>query len=500
MKRLMFVLGATGFIGKSVLREALQSGWQVKALVRSQEAAQDISALGAVPVIGNAGDAKAWMSELQGAEVLIDLLQPKIPQRLTLTKVESLSAARRHLTQEVLGALKQLRPEKRPLLVSVSGTDDLEPDEKGRIGPDSPLKRRPTGFAHIGIPVRRLIEQSGLPAVFVYLGSVYGPGKTFADLVAPRIAKGRWKVIGNANNRLALIHVDDAARGLVHIAGLRRETIEQQTFLLSDVSPVPAQEFFGHAAALMGARPPGHVPASLASFIAGSVLVETLTRDTPADPSALIATGFGFKYPSYREGLPPTLKQLGYSQAAPRHEAGKHRLPLALLFAVMIGVLAAENLLQFRLSVPYMLAASGGLPILDMRLSYTPAEAYHLFDVLGAGGRADYLTLLWTVDLAIPFLVMTFLWNAISRGPLRRIRLLGLAGGAADYLENIAITALLLHYPRQLDWLVYTASALTGIKQILYLLGLVLTLIGFGLKITGWKPQRIDKSGKLSPM
>jgi uncharacterized protein YbjT (DUF2867 family) len=44
MKRLMFVLG----VGKSVVREALERGWQVKALVRSQEAAREISALGAV--------------------------------------------------------------------------------------------------------------------------------------------------------------------------------------------------------------------------------------------------------------------------------------------------------------------------------------------------------------------------------------------------------------------------------------------------------------------
>ncbi len=61
---------------------------------------------------------------------------------------------------------------------------------------------------------------------------------------------------------------------------------------------------------LMGVNRPGAVPAWLAALVAGSIAVEMITLDAHTDPSALLATGFHFRYPSSRQGVPATLAAL----------------------------------------------------------------------------------------------------------------------------------------------------------------------------------------------
>ncbi|MGZ3694343.1 MAG: NAD-dependent epimerase/dehydratase family protein [Bdellovibrionota bacterium] len=478
MAKSMFILGSTGFIGTEVVREALDSGWTVTALVRSQEAFNRLRNLGAKPILGDADNITAWVSEVEGQDVLIDLIQPKIPKRLTNSSIEKISLERQLLTNKITAALRKLKS--CPLFISVSGVDDLEADRQGRISSSSLVKREPSGFAHIGIPVRRIVEASGVPAAFVYLGTVYGPGKTFAEIIVPRLAQGKWKIVGKGANRTPLVHVEDVARGLVHLAGLGPTHTVGKTFVLADAAGTTAKELFTHTAQLMGAKTPGHVPAWLASLVAGEILVETMIRDLVADPSGLLATGFHFKYPSHREGMPPTLKELGHlslAKSVAREE--KKGLPFWSIFLATFGFIATENLATFKLSVPYMLKVAGGLPILDMRLWYTPQDVYRLFEVMDAPGRTAYLQLFATVDIIIPALLGLFLWSAVSRGAFRKWRGIALVGSGFDFLENTAILVLLINYPAHLDVVAWIAACFTLLKHVSYVSTMGFAIVGY---------------------
>jgi nucleoside-diphosphate-sugar epimerase len=485
----MFLLGATGFIGQRVVREALAAGWQVKALVRSQAAAKELAALGAIPVIGDASDSSSWSSAVQETQVVVDLVQPKIPGKVTLAAIQQLAAERLSITQQMLDVLQHLPSDQRPLLISVSGTDDLQPDVDSRIGPFSKLKSHLQGFGHIGIPVRQLVERSGVDAVFVYLASVYGPGKTFADVIAPKIAAGRWKVIGGGGNRMPLIHVDDAARALVHVAGLKRSSTHGRTFVVAHEAALTARQFFDDTASVIGAPKPGRAPGWLASLVAGKILVETMTRDLVVDSSNLTASGFSFKYPTHREGVIATLRNLGYTSPLPQRPAARKQLPFWLISIATFSLLAAENLLHFKWSIPNMMTLSKGLPLLDMRFTYTPDDAYRLFDMLGLEGRQTYLQLLWSVDILIPLLSMVFLWAALSRGAFSKWRGLALVGGVFDYMENIAVASLLLLYPDRADGLVTVAATLTSLKFLGYAFATALAIVGYARKLWGRKPS-----------
>jgi hypothetical protein len=325
--------------------------------------------------------------------------------------------------------------------------------------------------------VRRMIEKSEVASAFAYLGTVYGPGKTFAKTIFPQLAAGRFRMAGRGGNRTPLIHVQDAARALVHLAALDPGRLSGRSFVIADGHEGSMAEFLGCAADCLGAPRPSSVPLWFARLFTGSVLCETLTRDIIADPGALLETGFTFLYPSYREGLPPTVERLGYQ---PRQKVSTFdsRAFFRTLFVLTICAILAENCLNFPLSVPWMKGLGGGLPILDMRPGYSENAVHLLFDALGESGRRAYLHLLWTVDLMLPALFGLFLWTAIRRGAFRRLGWIAWLAPICDYAENIAITRLLLRYPLHEPAMVRFGSAFTVMKHGFYVTGAILALAG----------------------
>ena len=316
MNRTLFILGGTGFIGHETLIQALKAGWQVKALVRSEEGANKMRQIGAQPVMGDIYQPQTWIAETQGVTALIDLTQPKLPKRISRSAIKSISAQRQAMTHSVLDALKNLPAGQRPVFFSISSADDLEPDANGVISHRSRVSTELHGFAHIGVPVRKLVEASGLDATYVYLGSlVYGPGKIFADVFVNGLKNGLTRVIGKGTNRPPLVHVTDVARAIVHLAGLSRKAIVGHIFIAMDGADTTQRELINDTAMYMGVKKPGTAPAWLTALIVGPISVETITFDAHADNSSLRETGFHFLYLSHREGVPPTLAELGSAPA-----------------------------------------------------------------------------------------------------------------------------------------------------------------------------------------
>ncbi len=148
------------------------------------------------------------------------------------------------------------------------------------------------------------------------------------------------------------------------------------------------------------------------------------------------------------------------------------------LLAAAGGAIAAVNGLDAPLTVRRFRAVAGGALLLDLRLGYTPEEAGLLLARLGAAGRSSYLTMLWTVDLLLPALFALALGSALAAGRFGRWRWLALAAAGVDYLENGALSALLLAFPGQPPLLARLASALTIAKFALYALAAACALAG----------------------
>jgi nucleoside-diphosphate-sugar epimerase len=289
----VFVLGASGFVGSAVVDAALRAGLKVGAWARSEAQAA---------ALRQRGVAVTAPPSIPAAKVVIDLIQPKLPARLS---EGALAKAARYRVATTRGVLQALPPG--AMLFSVSGTDDFE---AGPVSHRSRFTRRPKGFARIGLAVRAEVLASNRPFASIHLGTVYGPGKAFAATLFPKLAKGRLPVVGGGGNRLPLIHVEDAARALVHLATLGTEEVTAHPWIVTDGTGTTQRDLLELGAKLLGAPRPRSVPRWLASVVAGSVGAASFSRDVPTDPSALVATGFTFRFPSIATGLPASLARL----------------------------------------------------------------------------------------------------------------------------------------------------------------------------------------------
>src|SRR5262249_20591949 len=150
---------------------ALEAGLTLGAWARSEAQAQRLRERG-VQVTAP--------PQIPATKVVIDLVQPKLPERLSQAAFTRAARYRVAVTRSVLRSLPP-----GALLFSVSGTDDFE--RGAIISHRSPFTARPSGFARIGLAVRREVLASAVPFASLHLGTVYGPGKAFASTVFPRL-------------------------------------------------------------------------------------------------------------------------------------------------------------------------------------------------------------------------------------------------------------------------------------------------------------------------
>jgi nucleoside-diphosphate-sugar epimerase len=298
----ILVLGAAGYLGQTTVREATAAGHRVRGLVRRQGGAESVRALGGEPVLGDVLDVTPWKAALLGVDVVIDLVQPALPSRITRRSIEALAVTRVRGTRAVCGALRDIDPGARPLYLSVGGCDELAASSEGTMDDTATLRMPPVGGGRIGVKVHAVIHELGVDAVFVYFGVVYGPGKAFASKILPGLRKGRLPIIGSGKNRLPVIHVEDAARALAHLAGLGK-AIAGRSFVAAHPGGSTSETFFNAIAKRLGSRPPRHLPAWIVALIAGAGAVELMSTDGMVKPDGLVASGFSFRYPSLEQGI-----------------------------------------------------------------------------------------------------------------------------------------------------------------------------------------------------
>ena len=318
MDRTMVVLGGTGFIGREVVATAVAAGWRVVSFTRSAAGMTHLQQAGATPVMADLQQPQTWVDTVRNAQMIVDLVQPPLPTRLSLRALQRVSQERQAVTRYILQGLAQLPVSERPLLMAISGVDDLHRSSHRVITEQSPLRTRPQGFGVIGIPVRHLIAASGIAATYLYFGTmVYGPGKAFADRFVTAQIKGNGVIVGAGTNQLPVTYVTDAARAVVHLAGLPADSLTGQTYVAADGSGVTQAELYQFTAQLLGVKGPRRVPAWLANLVGGDQVSHIMGVDARVAPTKLLASGFTLHFPTYREGIPDALRRMALMRDTP---------------------------------------------------------------------------------------------------------------------------------------------------------------------------------------
>jgi nucleoside-diphosphate-sugar epimerase len=146
----------------------------------------------------------------------------------------------------------------------------------------------------------RLLWDSPWPAVAVRFGGIYGPGRT--RLIDGVRAGTATRPTGDPiyTNR---IHRDDCARVLAHLIALPDP---ERLYVAVDDEPALLDEVLRWLAARLGVPEPS--PATGAQAKPGGDVASRLRASKRCRNARLRASGFRFRYPSYREGYAALLR------------------------------------------------------------------------------------------------------------------------------------------------------------------------------------------------
>src|SRR5919204_61118 len=199
----VFVTGATGFIGSAVVRELLDTGYEVLGLVRSDQGAASLTAVGAKVHRGDLNDLDSLRS---GAAASDGVIHTAYNHDFSVSRLEAAQADRRAITAMAEALMGSNRP-----LVITSGTGVRA---GGRMATeDTAPASDPTGRYANEEAAMAFVERGVRIVVVRFPPSVHGRGDHGFVPILINIArtKGVLAYPDDGSNRWPAVHRLDAA-------------------------------------------------------------------------------------------------------------------------------------------------------------------------------------------------------------------------------------------------------------------------------------------------
>jgi nucleoside-diphosphate-sugar epimerase len=308
----VFITGGSGYVGGYVLAALIQAGHRVHALARSSSSAQRVEALGAEAVLGDVTGTGDWQEHARRASAIIHLACPSPGSHRRFHEWTPLSTRWVQLVRDTeRRALPLLFEAARanPRLVTLLTTTG--PAAAGDHE-DSWIDEDARGPTSIFGEVQQMIEDStleaaraGVPAAVIRPGAVYGPDGGFGSRVLRGAQHGRVVFVGDGNNYLSWVHIEDYANAYLHaLSG----AANGYAVAIVDDAPTRSRDAMALLASMAGAPPPRSVPKLVARIAAGPVVVGWATQSARLkNQRAKRLLGWSPRFSSVREGFASVL-------------------------------------------------------------------------------------------------------------------------------------------------------------------------------------------------
>ncbi len=306
----VFIAGATGVLGRRLVRQLREQGHDVTGLARSDEAVARVQATGARPARASLYDAEALARAAEGAEVVIHAAtaippagtpagpgwaeNDRIRREGTITLVDAAKAvgARRYLQQ---GVVFVVPPGPHPRY-----------DETVTPGP-GPLPASSVDGERVALAA----AAGGLDVAVLRFGAFYSRDSAHTLATAEMLRQRKLPIVGKGDTIVAPIHADDAAAAMVAAA----EGSGTGIWHVVDDHPLPYAEYFRTFAQALGAPAPRQVPVWLARLLAGSATVDFLQTSMDTGNGKFVRDyGWRPRWPDSRDGLREVVRE--WRQAA----------------------------------------------------------------------------------------------------------------------------------------------------------------------------------------
>jgi nucleoside-diphosphate-sugar epimerase len=315
----VFIAGATGVLGRTLVPQLVARGHEVVGMTRSESKQDLLRSLGARPLVADALDPDAVAEAVASAEPEV------IVHQLTALSGPMRAREMRHPDRS-LGAITTNR-------LRTEGTDHLLAAGRA-VGARRFVAQSfaAFGFARTGGPVQAEADplDPNVPAAFrpgleailhleqtvttmewgeglvLRYGGFYGPGTGISlapdAVMAGPIRKRRFPLVGDGGGVWSFVHIEDAAVATAAAV----EHGQPGIYNVVDDEPAPVREWLPVLARALGAKRPRRVPRWLARLAAGEMATAMMTdvrAASNANEKAKRELGWQLRYPSWRLGF-----------------------------------------------------------------------------------------------------------------------------------------------------------------------------------------------------
>ena len=295
----VFVVGATGVIGRALLPRLIEADHQVTGLARTPEKLLAVGRMGAAAARGDILDADGLhrLLSVHKPDVAVNLAT-SIPLNLKI-QPEQWEQNDRIRSQGTLNLVRACEASAVKLLVQESVGYVCASRGAEWIVEGSP--RSAHSFLKATVAMEDIVRSSALPGVLLRFAALMSPESWHVQQSVAALRRGMLPIVGDGSSYLSMIHAEDTA--LAILAALERpQTSAGRTYNVVDDSPATMAEVIPYAASLLQAPTPKHVPPFLAKLVAGSLTIDILTASYRMS-GARIRTELDFKprYSTFRE-------------------------------------------------------------------------------------------------------------------------------------------------------------------------------------------------------
>jgi nucleoside-diphosphate-sugar epimerase len=307
----VFVAGASGAIGRSLIPKLVAAGHEVTGTTRRNDAAETIRSASAEAAVCDALDTAAIAEAVARArpEVIVSELT-SLPRDYDLRTIdyEPTNRLRVEGGRNLIAAGREAGARR---FISQSIAFIYEPegdwvkDEEAKTFVNPPGRFRSGAEATL-TSEREALEAAGMEGLVLRYGQFYGPGTYFDrdGSIAEQVRRRRFPIVGRGTGFFSFIHIDDAADATV--AAVERGA--PGIYNVVDDDPAPMREWLPVYAEAIGAKRPFRVPTLLARLVGGGAAVEMSTQLRGAsNAKAKRELGWQPAHPSWRTGFAEAL-------------------------------------------------------------------------------------------------------------------------------------------------------------------------------------------------
>ncbi|MBW4521025.1 MAG: NAD(P)-dependent oxidoreductase [Scytolyngbya sp. HA4215-MV1] len=278
----VFIAGATGAIGRPLICQLLDAGYDAFGMTRSVYRAHLLTQQGAIAELLDIFDADAVQSALQRIQpdVVIDLLTA-LPKQLTPESIAA-AAALDERTRRIGGSNLQSAAQKVGVrrYILQSSAFWYAPgvglaDESTPFASEVPSAISDSIKMYADLE-QRVFSAHDLEGIALRYGFLYGAGTWYAPdgAIASQVRQQQFPLVGNGQGIWSWVHVEDAAAATV--AAVEKGT--PGAFNIVDDTPLQQQVWLPAYAQWLGAKPPLHVSVENTLQVQGADLVYYATQ------------------------------------------------------------------------------------------------------------------------------------------------------------------------------------------------------------------------------